>query len=58
MKKVCNIITTIAAVAFMLSLCSIDSNPLGSIIIMLITGAWVVGYSFVEEELKREEVRR
>ena len=48
--KLGEFITGVALVAFMLSLCTIESLSAGSLITMAISGAWIFGYSFFEEE--------
>jgi hypothetical protein len=58
MKVICNGITAIALAAFMLALCSIESLSAGTLVTMFVSGAWLVGYGFVTEELKREEEGR
>ena len=58
MKGICNAITGVALAAFMISLCSIESLSVGALVTMFISGAWLVGYGYVSEELKREEEGR
>lgn len=53
MKKLGEIITTIAVIAFMISLCTIDGNTILSIITMFVSGAWIVAYSWWQEEERR-----
>ena len=53
MKKIGEVITSVALVAFIVSLCCIESLTVISIVTMLISGAWLVGYGFVYEEEKR-----
>ena len=55
--KIGEFITGIALVAFMLALCSIESLSAGSLITMTVSGAWIVGYSFMEEEKRMKEGR-
>lgn len=55
--KIGEFITGVALVAFMFSLCTIESLSLVSILMMLISGAWIVGYSFMEEEKRAREGR-
>ena len=48
--KISEIITGVAVTAFVLALCTIESLTAGSLITMAISGAVIVGYSFIEEE--------
>lgn len=48
--KIGEIITGLAVTAFVLALCSIESLSLISILTMIVSGSWIVGYSFVMEE--------
>lgn len=48
--KIGEFITGVALVAFMIALCTIDGLSAGSLITMAVSGAWIVGYSFMEEE--------
>lgn len=58
MKTICNIITYLAAFAFMLSLSMMDGNPTAAVIILFFSVAWLGGYAFVWEENRRERERR
>ncbi len=51
--KIGEFITSVAVMAFVLSLCTIESLSIISIITMIVSGSWIVGYSFVMEEEKR-----
>ena len=53
MKKVCNIITYIAAFAFFLSLCSIETLDARVLATLLISGGWLFGAIMVYEEKRR-----
>lgn len=57
MKKIFDIITYLAALAFVLALSSIDSalekGSLMPFIVMLFTGAWIVCYCWQWEEERR-----
>lgn len=53
MKNICEIITSIAVVAFMISLCTIEGNLMFSLITMFLSGAWIISYSWWEEEERR-----
>lgn len=53
--KIGEVITGIALVAFMFSLCTIESLSVGSLITMAISGAWIIGYSFLKEEKRTRE---
>lgn len=48
--KIGEFITGVAVVAFMFALCTIESLSLISIITMIVSGSWIVGYSFCEEQ--------
>lgn len=56
--KIGEFITGAALVAFILSLCTIESLSAASLITMAVSGAWIVGYSFMEEEKRAKEGRR
>ena len=58
MKRLCEIITYIAVFAFMLSLCTMDSNPILAFATMMIAGGWIVGYSWCWEERRRQREGR
>lgn len=51
--KIGEVITAIAVTAFILSIYTIESLSLVSIITMILSGSWIVGYAFVMEEEKR-----
>lgn len=53
MKKMCELITTMAVIALVVAMCTLDGNPILSIITILISGAWIVVYSWVYEEERR-----
>ena len=55
--KIGEFITGVAVVAFMISLCTIESLSAASLITMAVSGAWIVGYSFMEEEKRPREGR-
>ena len=48
--KIGEFITGVALVAFMFSLCTIESLSAASLITMAVSGAWIVGYSFMDKE--------
>ena len=50
-------ITGVALVAFMFALCTIEGLSAASLITMAVSGAWIVGYSFMEEEKRTKEGR-
>ena len=50
-------ITGVALVAFMIALCTIESLSAGSLITMTVSGAWIVGYGFYDEEKRMKEGR-
>lgn len=53
MKNCCEIITCVALVAFVLALCMIECKPIASVIIMSLSGAWIVFHGYLEEEERR-----
>ena len=53
MKNCCEIITSVALVAFVLALCMIECNPIASVITMSLSGAWIVFHGYLEEEERR-----
>lgn len=53
MKQIGEFITSVALVAFIISLCCIERLSIISIVTMFLSGAWLVGYGFVYEEEKR-----
>ena len=57
MKKFCEIITFIAIFAFMLSLCTLDSNPVLAFATMIVAGGWIIGFSWCYEERRQREGR-
>lgn len=56
--KIGEFITGVALVAFVLSLCTIESLSLLSLATMFISGAWIVIYSYMDEEKRAKEGRR
>ena len=58
MKLICNIITTLAAFAFMLGMCMIDSNPVAAFATMAICGIWLAAYGYYSEEKRLKGGRR
>lgn len=56
--KIGEFITGIALVAFVLALCTIESLSAFSIITMFLSGGWILGYAFLEEEKRMKEGRR
>ena len=58
MKTIGNIITFLAAFAFMLSMCMIDGNPVLAFTTMFISGAWLAGWGYNQEEKRLKEGRR
>ena len=56
--KLCNIITTLAVFALMVAMCTIDSNLIGSLVILFIAGAWLAGYAYQWEEKRRKREGR
>lgn len=53
MKKLCNIITYIAAFVFCLALCSIETLDAGVLFALLISGLWLSVASAVYVEKRR-----
>lgn len=58
MKGIGNIITFLAAFAFMLGMCTIDGNPVLALSAMFVSGVWLAGYGYLEEEKRRKSERR
>ncbi len=58
MKTFGNIITILAAFAFMLSLCTIEGNIILSLTTMFISGVWLAAYGYIAEEKRLKEGRR
>lgn len=58
MKTIGNIITFLAAFAFMLGMCMIDGNPALALGIMLISGIWLGAYGYRQEEKRLKEGKR
>jgi hypothetical protein len=55
--KIGELITSIALVAFVLALCSIESLSATALITMFVSGGWIVGYAFWQEEKRAGEGR-
>lgn len=55
--KIGEFITSVALVAFVLSLCTIDSLSAASIITLLVSGAWLVGFSYFDAVRRVKEGR-
>ncbi|MBR4929728.1 MAG: hypothetical protein IKZ00_02895 [Bacteroidaceae bacterium] len=56
--KIGEVITGVAMMAFMLALCTIETLSAGTLITMAVSGAWIVGYSYMEEEKRAKGGRR
>ena len=56
--KIGEFITGAALVAFILSLCTIESLSAASLITMAVSGAWIVVYSYMDEQKRAKEWRR
>lgn len=56
--KIGEFITGVAVVAFMISLCTIDSLSAAPLITMAVSGAWLVGYSYADATRRVKEGRR
>lgn len=54
MKTIGNIVTFLAAFAFMLGMCMLDSNPVGGFGLMFVSGIVlaIAGYIYEEKRLK------
>lgn len=50
MKKVCEVITYIAALAFFLSLCSIETLEVKPLVTLMVSSIWLVGYGVCRAE--------
>lgn len=57
MKKVLNILTSAAAVVFILSLCAVESMKPSVLAALLISGGWLVAYTMIYNEIRRAEGR-
>lgn len=53
MKKILNILTTVAAIVFACSLCAIESLSTGTLAALMISGGWLVCYTMIYHELRR-----
>lgn len=58
MNKFCEVITVVAALAFFLALCSIETLSAGVLTTLLLSGAWLVGAAVMEDEKRHERGRR
>lgn len=58
MKTIGNIITTLAAFTFMLSLCTMESNPVLAFAAMFISGIVLAVYGYQYEEKRLREGKR
>ena len=58
MKTLGNIITTLAAFAFMLGMCTLDGNPVLALTAMFISGIVLAIASYIYEEKRLKEGKR
>ena len=58
MKTIGNIISFLAAFAFMLGMCMIDSNPVAALTTMFVCGIWLAAYGYYQEEKRLKRGRR
>lgn len=58
MKTIGNIITVLAAFAFMLGMCMIDSNPVLAFTAMFISGIVLAAYGYAYEEKRIRDGKR
>lgn len=58
MKMISNIITTLAAFAFMLGMCSIDGNPVLAFSLMFVSGIVLAAAGYIYEEKRLKEGKR
>lgn len=58
MKTIGNIITVLAAFAFMLGMCMIDGNPVTALTTMFISGIWLAAYGYAQEEKRLKGGKR
>ena len=56
--KLGEFITGVALVVFVLALCTIESLSVWSLVTMAVSGAWIAGYGYMEEEKRAKEGRR
>ena len=57
MKKILDILTGVAAVVFIYSLCAIESLKPSVLMALMISGGWLVAYAMIWNELRRMEGR-
>lgn len=53
MKKILNVLTTIAAIVFACSLCAIESLNTATLAALMVSGGWLVAYTMIYHELRR-----
>lgn len=53
MKKILNILTSVAAVVFILSLYAIESLKPSVLAALMISGGWLVAYAMIYNEMRR-----
>ena len=58
MKTINTIITTLAAFAFMLGMCSMDGNPVLAFATLFISGIVLAAYGYAYEEKRLKEGKR
>lgn len=60
MNKLCDLITYVAAFAFMLGVCMLDGNIVLAFLLMFVSGIWLAARTcaYEEERLRREKQRR
>lgn len=55
MKKILDILTGVAAVVFIWSLCAIESLNPSVLMALMISGGWIVAYTMICNEIRRME---
>ena len=58
MKLIDNIINSMAAFAFMMALCTLESNLIGSTATIIIAGTWLICRAWMHEEEHRKREGR
>lgn len=57
MKKILDILTGVAAMVFISSLCAIESLKPSVLMALMISGGWLVAYAMIYNEIRRMEGR-
>lgn len=57
MKKILDILTGVAVMVFISSLCAIESLKPSVLMALMISGGWLVAYAMIWNEIRRMEGR-